>query len=201
MTATVRTTEPTTITTREEVHWRKSFCDYPATLWQLNYYFRSNLGVGFNAAWATEVTADGDDFDIVVPASKTDDMTVAGDYVWQAWLTEIADATNKIKIGEGRTRVEIGFDPASTAAVETRSKAKIMLDSIDAALTAFASSDVLEYEISTPAGSRRIKRSDKSTLTSERKYWAGIVTNEIARERARNGLPLMQSIQMVVHDE
>lgn len=200
MTATVRTTEPTTITTREEVHWTKSFDDYPATLWQLDYYFRGP-GIGFNAAWATEITADGDDFDIVVPASKTDNVTEAGVYIWQAWLTEIADSTNKIKIGEGRTKIVIGFDPASVATVETRSKAKIMLDTIDAALLAFATSDVTEYEISTPAGSRRVKRSDKTQLTSERKYWAGIVTNEIARERARNGQPLMRTVEMRVYDE
>lgn len=198
---TVRTTEPTTITTREEIHWTKSYPNYSATLWQLNYYFRSNLGVGFDAVWATEVTADGDGFDIVVAASKTDDMTVAGDYVWQAWLTEIADSTNKFKIGEGRVKVALGFNPASPAAVETRTKAKIMLDAIDAALLAFAGSDVLEYEIETPAGRRRVKRSDKTSLISERKYWAGIVTNEIAREGAKNGRPLMQSIHMRVYDE
>lgn len=200
MTATVRTTEPTTITTREELHWTKCYPDYPASLWQLNYYFRGP-GVGFNAAWATEVTADGDEFDIVVAATKTDDMTVAGDYVWQAWLTEIADSTNKFKIGEGRVKVVIGFDPASVATVETRTKAKIMLDAIDAALLAFATSDVTEYEIETPAGRRRVKKSDKATLTAERKYWASIVTNEIAREDARNGRPLMKSVQMRVYDE
>ena len=200
MTATVRQTEPTTITTREELHWQKWYCDHPASEWQLNYYFRGP-GTGFNAAWGVEVTADDDTFDLVVPATKTAGVTVAGEYVWQAWLTEIADTTNKIKIGEGRVRVTLGFDPESVTTVETRSKAKIMLDTIDAALLAFATSDVTEYEIETPAGRRKVRRSDKTTLTSERKYWAGIVTNEIARERARNGKPLMPSIKMVVYDE
>jgi hypothetical protein len=198
---TVRTTEPTTITTREEIHWTKSFSGYSATLWQLNYYFRSNLGVGFDAVWATEVTADGDGFDIVVAASKTDDMLVAGEYVWQAWLTEIADSTNKVKVGQGRVNVVLGFNPSLTAAIETRTKAKIMLDSIDAALLAFSSSDVVEYEISTPAGSRRVKRSDKTSLMKDRLYWATVVTNEIARERSRNGGAWMQSVKVRVHDE
>jgi hypothetical protein len=195
-----RTTEPTTITTREEVHWKKSYHDYPATLWQLNYYFRSHLGVGFNAAWSTEITADGTGFDIVVPASKTDDVTVAGQYTWQAWLTEIADSTNKINIENGTVQICLGFDPASTAAVETRSPAKIMLDTIDAALLAFATSDIEEYEITTPAGSRKVQRSNKTQLTEQRKYWAGIVTNEIAREGAKKGKPLMNNIYMKVYD-
>lgn len=199
MTATVRTTEPTSITTREALHWTKSYADYPATLWQLNYYFRGP-GIGFNAAWGTEVTADDDAFDIAIPAALTATLTVAGEYIWQAWLTEIADTTNKIKIGQGRVRVALGFDPAAVAIVETRTAAKIMLDAIDAAMLAFATSDVLEYEIQTPAGSRKVKRSDKTTLTAERKYWAGIVTNEIAREGSRKGKPLMQSIKMVVRE-
>lgn len=193
---------PSIITTREEVSWTKTYCDYPASLWQLNYYFRGP-GTGFNAAWATEVTADADNpdkFAITVPAAKTDDVTVAGVYTWQAWLTETADTTNKIKIGEGRTRFVLGFDPASVATVETRSNAQIALDTIDAALLAFSTSDITEYEIETPAGRRRVKRSDKSNLLSMRKHWAVIVGAEKTRERLRNGGSLMQSIPIVVRE-
>lgn len=200
MTATVRTIEPTQITTREEVHWTKSYADYPASLWQLNYYFRGpNSATGFNAAWATEVTADGDDFDIVVPASKTDDMTVAGIYTWQAWLTEIADSTNKINIGSGRTRIIIGFDPADLT-LETRTPNEIALDSVNAAMLAFSTSDVLEYEISTPAGSRKVKRSDKTQLLKMRDLYATLVINERARERSRKGGPIMQSVKVRMRD-
>lgn len=201
MTATVRTIEPTQITTREEVHWTKSYTDYPASLWQLNYYFRGPASAtGFNAAWGTEVTADGDDFDIVVPASKTDDMTVAGIYTWQSWLTEIADSTNKINIGSGRTRIVIGFDP-SDLTLETRTANEIALDTVNAALLAFSTSDVLEYEISTPAGTRKVKKSDKTQLLEMRKLYATLVANERARERARKGGSLMPSIKMRVYDE
>jgi len=196
MTATVRTIEPTQITTREEVHWTKSYPDYPASLWQLNYYFRGpNSASGFNAVWATEVTADGDDFDIVVPASKTDDMTVAGTYLWQAWVTEIADSTNKIHVGSGRTRIIIGFDPADLT-LETRTPNEIALDSVNAAMLAFSTSDVLEYEISTPAGSRKVKRSDKTQLLKMRDIYATLVINERARERSRTGGPIMQSVKV-----
>jgi hypothetical protein len=76
-----------------------------------------------------------------------------------------------------------------------------MLDSINSALSAFATSDVTAYEISTPAGTRRVTRSDKTQLLSMRKEYATIVENELARERARQGKPLMASIQMRVYDE
>lgn len=175
-----RQTEPHTITTREHVEWTKSYCDYPASLWTLQYRFRGP-STGFNVSGV----ADGDDFTVAILGTMTDDMTVAGTYIWQAWLTEIADATNIIMVESGNVTVKLGFDPTSVLTVETRSKAKIILDTIDAALLAFSTSDVLEYEITTPAGSRRVKRSDKTVLTSERAYWAGIVSGEIAREEAR----------------
>jgi hypothetical protein len=95
----------------------------------------------------------------------------------------------------------IGFDPASVTTVETRTPAKIMLDTIDAALLAFNGENVQEYEITTPAGSRRVKRGDQDKLREDRKYWATIVTNEYARENARNGKPVMTNIQMRVYDE
>ena len=200
MTATVRTIEPTQITTFEEVTWTKSYADYPATLWQLNYYFRGP-GIGFNAAWGTEVTADDDDFAITVPASKTDNVTVAGIYHWQAWLTEIADSTNKILIGEGRTKITTRFDPDTTAAVEMRTPNEIALDTINAALYAFATSDVLKYTISTPAGTRTVERTDKTQLLKMRDTFATLVANERARERSRKGGPVMQSVQIVMRDE
>jgi hypothetical protein len=187
MSATVRNVEPTKITTGEEVHWTRSHSDYPATLWTLAYYFRgpgvgSTPGTGFNAA----ATADGDNFDIVVPAATTDDITIAGQYTWQAWVTEIADATNKVMVGSGRTKVTLGFTSADLTE-DTRTAAKIMLDSIDAALLTFNTSDVQEYEITTPAGSRRVKRGDKQSLIDQRKYWASIVSNENYKEKSRNG--------------
>ncbi len=196
---TTRIIEPTQITTREEVSWTKSLADYPASLWQLNYYFRGP-GTGFNAAWGTEVVADGDDFVITILASKTDDVTVAGIYKWQAWLTEIADPTNKKCIAEGRTRIVLGFDPLSVTTIETRSVARQMIEAIDAALLGKASSTQLEYETTTPAGSVKVKQMTRKDLLDARKYYAAIVANEDAAERVRNGGTFMQSIHVRMKD-
>jgi hypothetical protein len=195
-----RTIEPTQITTGERIQWIKTYADYPATLWQLNYYFRGP-GTGFNAAWGTAVTADGTTFEIDVPAATTDDMS-AGQYTWQAVVTEIADSTNKILVGEGRVAVKVGFnvDPTNLAPVETRSPAKIMVDTIDAALLAFAASDIQEYEITTPAGSRRVKRGDKENLLSQRKYYAAIVAAEATRERGKNGGPAIRRATVTFYE-
>lgn len=177
----MRTIEPTVIVKGERIEWTRSFGDYPATEFSLQYRFRGNgPGVNVNA------TVDGIDF--VAELSATDSATLAVErYKWQAWITEIADTANTFIAAEGFVNVQAGFAEGSLAAVDLRSPAKIMLDTIDAALAAFATSDVQEYEITTPAGGRRVKRSDKAQLTSQREYWAGIVSRENDAERVRNG--------------
>jgi len=197
---TTRTIEPTRITTNDTIEWTRTFADYPADEWTLQYRFRGP-GEGFNID-ATQNADDARKFDVVIDPADTEDVDTAGTYRWEAWVTNIADNTiQKLAVPAGWVQISLGFESDSTDPVETRSKAKIMLDAIDAALLAFSNSDVLEYTITTPAGSRSVRRSDKTMLTSERKYWATIVTNEIAREGARNGKPLMQSIKMRVYDE
>lgn len=197
---TTRTIEPTRITAGDTIEWTRNFCDYPADEWTLQYRFRGP-GEGFNID-ADQNADNPAKFDVVIDPADTEDVDTAGSYKWEAWVTNIADSTiTKLAVPAGYVQISLGFDSDTTDTIETRSPAKIMLDTIDAAMLAFATSDVVEYEITTPAGSRRVKRSDKSQLISERKYWAGIVTNEIAREGARNGKPLMSSINMVMYDE
>jgi hypothetical protein len=196
---TTRTTEPTRITTGDTVEWTRTFPAYPADEWTLQYRFRGP-GEGFNID-AEQNADDARKFDVTIDPADTEDVDTAGTYKWEAWVTNIADNTiTKLAVPPGYVQIFLGFDADATDAIETRSAAKIMLDAIDAALLAFATSDVTEYEISTPAGSRRVRRSDKVQLNTDRKYWAGIVTNEIARENARNGKPLMNSIKMVVKE-
>ena len=191
-----RTTEPNTITQGERLAWTRSFDDYSSDDYTLVYRFRGP-GPGIDV---TATAGDGSGFEAAITAAQSLTLSV-GEYAWQAWLTEVADATNTFPVDEGLIAVVRGFEADATVAHDLRSPAKIMLDTIDAAMLAFATSDVVEYEIETPAGRRRVKRSDKATLTAERKYWAGIVTNEYARENARKGRPLMTSIKMRVYDE
>lgn len=177
----MRTTEPTEIIKGERIEWTRTLDDYPATLWTLKYRFR-NTGTGANVT----CTADGTNHLAVMPGTTSDDFTVLGKAKWQAWVEEIGNVTNTFIVDQGEVLIKQGF-PDATTAIEIRTPAKIMLDAIDAALSAFATSDVTEYEIETPAGRRRVKRSDKATLTSQRKYWATVVRRENALEKMKNG--------------
>jgi hypothetical protein len=186
----VRDTEPTRITTRARA-WNGNavFCDYPASLWTLQYRFRGT-GTGFNVT----ATADSNDFAAAITTTQTAAMAT-GKYEWQAWATNIADTTVIRKIGEGTLTVELGFASGSTGTVELRSVAKQTLDAIDAALLAAGTSTTIEYEITTPAGTHREKKS-RTELLSIRKEYAAIVSRENAAERARNTGRIGRSFQV-----
>lgn len=177
----MRETEPTQITQGEKLEWQKTFCDHPASLWTLQYRFRG-VGPGFDA----DASASGDDYTVEVPIASTAGMSV-GKYQWQAWVTEIADVTNKIMVGAGRVTVSRGFVASSTGNIELRSDAKIALDAINAAILGKATNDQMEYEITTPAGSRKIRRVPLPDLLAARKEYAAIVARENAAERVKSG--------------
>lgn len=177
-----RTTEPTQIAKGERINWTKSIDDYPATEYGLEYRIRGN-GPGFDVT----ATADGDDFNASITAAQSLTMIAGERYRWQAWLTETADTANTWLFAEGAVEVKTGFVADDTAAIDLRSVAKQSLDAINATLLNKATNDQLEYEISTPAGTRKLKRIPIKDLMDLRSYYANIVRNERAAERVRNG--------------
>jgi hypothetical protein len=110
-----------------------------------------------------------------------------GKYQWQAWATNIADTDITQIIASGSVTIRPGFVSGDTSDIDLRTPEKIALDAIDAALANAATSDQLEYEITTPTGSRRIKRMARTELISLRKHFAGIVSRQNLAERLRNG--------------
>jgi len=191
----IRRTEPTQITQGERLHWEREFDDHPATEWTLEYRFRGN-GTGFDEA----CTADGVRFIADIPESATADMD-PGKYIWQAWATEIADATNSEMIATDSVVVKAGFVHGATTAVDLRSNAKKTLDAInEALLTASSTANVIEYEITTPAGNRHVKYATRADLLGIRKTYAGIVSRENAAERVKNGKPLAQQVKIVMRE-
>jgi hypothetical protein len=173
-----------------------TLCDYPSDEYDLQLRFRGP-GSGFNVDATADPDSDG--YELEITAAQTATMSI-GQYLWQAWVTEIADTDNTFVVQNGTVTVERGFTEASTGTIDLRSDAKIALDTIDAALLAFSGGDVLEYEITTPAGSRRVKRSDKTQLFQLRKHYAMIVSMERTRDRLRNGGRLMKSVPINVSE-
>lgn len=190
--------EPTAITQGERVEWTRSFDDYTADLYTLEYRFRGMLGTG--TGFNVTATANGTAFDAAITAVQSAACSVT-QYGWQAWLTEIADATNTFSVAAGMTDVLRGFTTGTTTASDTRSVAKIALDYITAAISGQASEKVLEYEISTSAGTRKVKRMSMTELLAAQKHFAKIVANENARERLRQGGRFGQQVKVNLYDE
>lgn len=188
----MRTTEPMTVTQGEKIEWTRSFTDYPATEWTLQYRFRGP-DTGFNIAGVANGTA----FDATLSSAASAAADV-GTWKWQAWMTNIADPSIVLMADAGVTKILRGF-PVTTGEIELRSPAKIMLDTLDAALQA-SGSDVVEYEISTPAGSRRVKRSSRKEALELRGHYAGIVARENGIERVRSGGRYGVAVNLRLHD-
>lgn len=177
----MRTTEPTTIVKGERIEWTKSYCDFPASDYDLEYRFR---GVGPGAD--VVATADGNEFEAALTAAQSAAFGI-GKYKWQAWLTEQADPTNTFIVGSGSSTVERGFESGDTGDIDLRTAEKIALDAINSALANAATSDQLEYEISTPAGSRKIKRMTRTELIELQKHYSAIVARQNLAEKLKNG--------------
>ncbi|HEY0101363.1 MAG TPA: hypothetical protein VGB76_20735 [Pyrinomonadaceae bacterium] len=185
MAAELRSYEPREIATGETPQWTKSFDDYPASDgWALNYYFRGP-GAGFDVA----ATADGDDFIAAVPAGATDALT-PGAYFWQAWVSK---DTEKYQVGDGAVTVKQGFAAVTTAmTVDNRSKAKRIIDAIDATLEGRATTDQHMYMI----GNRQLMRIPVEQLISLRGHYATIYGEELRQARARRGGTLFKTLKV-----
>lgn len=191
-----RKLEPTQIAKGEQAAWTRTFDDFPASLYSLEYRFRSSVGVGLNVA----ATADGDAFDALITATASAAFGGTGLYTWQAWLTEIAETNNKFVVAEGRTRVTAGYAHDSLAAVDERTDARKILDALKAARINSATGTQLSYEISTPAGTRRVQQMSPKELDDAISRWTGIVANEEASERVRQGKPFGKRFDIVVRE-
>jgi hypothetical protein len=177
----MRTIEPRTITQGEQIEWTRCFSEFPADEWELQYRFRGP-GTGFNI----DATADGTDFLAIATAEQAGEMT-SGKYTWQAWATNITDSSDIRMIGSGSVTVELGFSESTTTEVDLRSTAKQIVDALEAALLGTASREQMEYEVSTPVGSRRVKYMSRKEQTDLLEYYKKIVARELAADRVKNG--------------
>lgn len=134
MAATLPTKEPSIARAGDTWQWRREdLSDYPASLWTLKYYFRNAT-----AYFDVTATADGDLFAIAV-AKATTAAIVAGSY---AWIAVVFSATERFEIDSGTLQVKPDFSAA--AAIDARSFARTMLDSVEAALRAKATGGQLD---------------------------------------------------------
>lgn len=175
---------PLEIAQGEMAVWKRSLDEFSPDEWDAQYRIRGIAGTG--AGFNVDGAEDEGDFLFEATAAQTATMSVTT-YEWQLWVTNKTAATETYQIEAGTFAVRRGFSAGTTTAVDTRSTAVQILEAIDAALLSRATSNQQEYEISTPAGSRKLKYLSVMDLKEARKMYAGIVARERMAERLRNG--------------
>lgn len=187
----MRQIEPTIIRKGESIVWERGFCDHPSDEWTLQYRFRGG-GPGFDV---NATAGPGTSFTATISAVQSA-LPEPGKYQWQAWATNIADMTIKEVVAAGFVNVKPGFVEGETGDIDLRTPEKIALDAINAALRNAATSDQLEYEVSTPAGSRRVKRMSRAELINLQKHFAAIVSRQNHAEGMRNGAKFAKPVKV-----
>jgi hypothetical protein len=163
--------------------------EYPASEgWTLNYYLiprTSGARIDFTAI------ANGDDYDVEVPASTTADWA-AGEYSWAA---EVVLSGEKYTVdgwtsADGRYRggdvISIKPDPRVITAFDNRSSARKILDGLLALYETHASGQGLARSY-TIAG-RSMEFRDAADLIAQIRFWKAEVAKEERAERIRAGL-------------
>lgn len=172
-TANYPTTEPTELVVGDRWQWKRTdlATDYPPALYALSYSLRLE---GTNAA-EIKITASesGNDYIVEVAHTSTGAHT-PGRYHWQAYITRTSDSA-RVVIGSGI--VTLKPNRANDAA-DPRTHARKCLDSIEAALEAFAGNTVQSYTITTGTGSRSVTHRDTPELLRMLNYYKAQVWRE-----------------------
>lgn len=174
---TVPTIEPPRITAGDTIAWTRSLPDYPASAgWELHYRL-------INAAGKLDIVAvaAGDDHAVNV-AAATSAAWPAGTYTRVA---HVIKGSERHTISTG----EIVVDPdlaAAAAGADTRSDARVILDSLLAnyRLAAASHAYVQSYEVN----GRKMQFNDKAAWLSEINYWRQQVARETRARRRAEGL-------------
>jgi hypothetical protein len=177
MTISVATKEPTELRIGDTWQWRREdLADAPAPTWVLTYYFR-NLTNHFNVV----ASADGANHAVAVAKAVTAAL-IAGVYDWIAVVTS---ATERYEISYGRMTLLPDFSAA--AALDTRTFARTLLDSVEAALLKRATTDQLDV-INATLADRGMQRSEGGLITLRSQLIAEVKREENA-EALRQGRP------------
>lgn len=120
MTYTVPTKEPTQLTAGDSWQWDRCLADFPASDgWELSYFFYGlQSEVAISAAWGDEVTANGDTFEVRIPAEDTDTEVSAGPYQLVGRVTKAGVGTFTAFLGH----VDVLANPAEATGTESEHK-------------------------------------------------------------------------------
>ena len=169
-------TIPGEIVAGDTVKWTKALADFPVSLgWTLTYRFAINDGSAMTFNVAATQYGDSEDYLVSLPGSATSGKT-AGTY---AWAARVSDGSDSYTVEEGT----IVLRAPLTAATDTRSAARKIVDAIDAALAGSTDVTIMETRIR----DRMVKTYTTQELTHLRAHYKAILNSEADAEAIKRG--------------
>jgi hypothetical protein len=162
---------------------------YPSSLWKLTYHLR---GAG---ALDTEAGAETNDTYLITFVAETDETTPAplpvGRYYYQAYVTDLSNATDKRLVDNGSIEVLPDLSDSNITTYDGRSAAELMVAAIDAVLAGKAlRGDQASYTI----GQRTLMRIPPDQLLIWRRTYSSIVEGERMQARIAAGVSPFETI-------
>jgi hypothetical protein len=175
--------EPTLIHAGETVKWRKSISDYPANDgWQLNYRIQG-AATSVAIAWATEITADGADFLVTVPAATSANWPKL-EKLWLYGWVEKAGERQKVYYAQLTIRKSLHGDVAN---YDGRTHVQKVLDAIEATILGMASREEKSLRINSGGVEKELELCSMEELIKLRQVYRHERQAEIAAENVAAG--------------
>jgi hypothetical protein len=164
------TTEPTSVIIGTLVQWKRADLSdiYAPASYDLIYNIRLRNGDGVDKV-VTATTATDGSFLVTLNANVTSAM-VAGDYVWQAFISRKSDGA-KVSVSQGNITLLSNLDQNGA---DNRSHAQIMVEKIQSLLEGKADKDVSSYSIQ----GRSLAKMSVADLLNWRDYYRREVVKE-----------------------
>lgn len=165
------TTEPTSVVIGTLVQWKRADLSdvYAPASYDLIYNIRLKNGAGVDKSVTATTAADGS-FLTSLTSNITTTM-VAGDYVWQAFISRKSDSA-KVAVGTGELQLLSNLDQNGA---DNRSHAQIMVAKIQSLLEGKADKDVSSYSIQ--------GRSLSKMTVNDLMMWRDYYRKEVAKEK------------------
>lgn len=175
LTAEIPTVTPSVIDIGLNAVWKRYWKDYLyADSWVVTYYF-----VSADQQFTCVGTDNGDSYHLFTNLAAATAVLKAGDYSYQAVAV---NGTSKVKLEQGVVELKDSFI-AATGGLDTVSKYKKILDTIDASIQEI----VLKTTSEVTVNGTTYKRADLDKLLVVRDRYLNLYNQELRNIRLNNG--------------
>ena len=164
----IKTKEPVEFYVGDSITWLKTLEDYPASQgWTLKYTF-----INAKNKITVKSTASSDKHLIDI-TSETSNKYVHGFYRWQSYVEKVTESgLERHTIGTGEVSLKPSFEQEPT--FESRSKAQVIFEAVDATLAGQASKTQLKLKV----GDKEIQYFSHTELINLREYYYKLYQKE-----------------------